>query len=282
MADTGSSRTTIRTRRLAGMFALVFSVTACAVTRATVPNPRATGSVPIGDIRMYYEVHGEGPPLLLLHGGLGNSGNWERQVPALSTLYTVIALDSRGQGRTSYSDRPISYSLMSSDVVAMMDFLNIERAYVLGWSDGAVIGLDLAINHPERLIKLIAFGANFSPAGMREDALESEAMGRFFEQAAADYQALSPNAQQWDALLANLSNMWASEPMFTAEQLGRITVPVLILDGDNDEAIYTGHTRELAGLIPTATLRLLRGTGHFAPREKPEEFNEVALDFLRQ
>jgi pimeloyl-ACP methyl ester carboxylesterase len=91
---------------------------------------------------------------------------------------------------------------------------------------------------------------------------------------------LSPDPSQWDAFLKNIGQMWASEPNFTAEQLRSITVPTLILDGDNDEGIFTEHTKELAALIPRAELILIAGTGHFAPLEKREEFNRIALEFL--
>lgn len=240
----------------------------------------ANGLAPVNGIQMYYEIHGDGPPLILLHGGLGNADCWEKQIPALSGRYKVIAVDSRGHGRSTFSERQISYDLMASDLIALMDHLNIRKAHVLGWSDGGIVGLDLAINHPDRLNRLIAYGANYNPSGMRHDAMENENIKDYFEKAARDYQALSPDPSRRDEFEKNLGRMWESEPNFTAEQLRAITAPTLILDGDGDEAVSTEHTRELAGLIPRAELFLIPGTGHFAPWEKPEEFERIVLEFL--
>jgi pimeloyl-ACP methyl ester carboxylesterase len=249
---------------------------------APTEGPPPTGMAPVNDIQMYYETHGEGQPLILLHGGLGNAGYWEKQIPVFAEKYKVIAVDSRGQGRSTYSEQPIGYSLMASDVIALMDYLGIEKADVVGWSDGGIIGLDLAINHPERLHKLIAFGANYNTSGVRADAFENEKANAYFAKASEDYQKLSPDPSRWDALLENLSSMWASEPNFTASQLGSITVPILVLDGENEEVVYAAHTKEMASLIPTAKLILIPGTGHFAPWEKPEEFNQIVLDYLAE
>jgi pimeloyl-ACP methyl ester carboxylesterase len=273
--------TRFRAFLLSAIFGAVVLLAACQPASTSTATTRpAAGLAPVNDIKMYYEIHGHGAPLILLHGGLGNTGYWENQIPALSQKYKVIAVDSRGHGRSTFSGQQISYALMASDVIALMDYLGIRKAHLLGWSDGGIIGLDLAIKHPERLDKLIAYGANYNPSGLRADVGENKRFKDYVEKAAKDYQALSPDPSRWDAFQKNLGQMWASEPNFTAEQLHRITVPTLILDGDNDEAIITEHTKELAGLIPQSKLILIAGTGHFAPLEKQEEFNRIALDFL--
>jgi pimeloyl-ACP methyl ester carboxylesterase len=235
---------------------------------------------PVNDVELYYEIHGNGTPLILLHGGLGHSGHWENQLPVLTEHYKVITVDSRGHGRSTMTEQQISYALMTSDIIALMDFLKIGKAHVLGWSDGGIIGLDLAINQPDRLIKVIASGANYNPSGLRADALENEKVKAYIGKAMEDYQELSPNPTGWDAFLANIGQMWASEPNFTAEQLGSIATPVLLLDGESDEGIYTEHTIEMASLIPTAQLIFIPGTGHFGMWEKPVEINNAILDFL--
>jgi pimeloyl-ACP methyl ester carboxylesterase len=242
--------------------------------------PNTSGMASVNDIRMYYEIHGDGAPLILLHGGLGSTASWKNQIPELSRHYQVIAADSRGHGRSTLTDQRISYALMTSDVLALMDYLGIDKAHILGWSDGGIIGLGLAVNHPERLNKVIAFGANYNPSGVRVDVGENPKINAYIENAAKDYRTLSPEPKRWDEFLENISQMWASEPNFTAEQLGGISVPMLILDGDNDEFVYTEHTRDMAKLIPIATLTLIPGTGHFAFVEKPDEINEVILEFL--
>jgi pimeloyl-ACP methyl ester carboxylesterase len=169
---------------------------------------------------------------------------------------------------------------MASDVLALMDYLKIESAHLVGWSDGGIIGLDIAIHHPERLRKLVAYGANYVPSGVRADIGESERFNAYIEMAAADYALLSPNPDNFETFLANISNMWATEPNYTKEEMGSISVPTLILDGILEEAIYPEHDLEMATLIPTADLVLMGGVGHFAMWENTEEFNHIILDYL--
>ena len=247
---------------------------------AAEAKPAQSGMADINGIRIYYEIHGEGEPLLLLHGGLGHAGHWSGQIPALAEKYRVVAMDGRGHGRSSFGDKPIGYELMMGDVVGLMDHLGIERADVLGWSDGGNIVLYLAANHPERLNKVIAYGANYSPAGVRSDVGTNAAITAYVGKAAADYQTLAPAPERWEEFMGNIGNMWATEPNFTAEQLGAITTPILVLVGQAEEAIYDEHTREMAALIPSAELRTMEGTGHFAHWEKEEEFNQIVLDYL--
>lgn len=272
-------------KRIAVLSLLVLSLLLAACQPLIVTYPEAparpvSGLAPVNGIQLYYEIHGEGGPLVLLHGGLGNSTYWENQTPVFAEKYQVILVDSRGHGRSTFDEQPINYDLMMSDVLALMDYLGIEKANLLGWSDGGIIGLDMAIKHPDRLEKVVAYGANYDPSGVRADIGEDATFNAYIEKASGDYMTLSPDPSRWEAFLNNIGNMWATEPNFTAEQLGSISVPILILDGENEEAIYTEHTVEMAGLIPSATLMLIPGTGHFAMLEKPEGFNQIVLDYL--
>ncbi len=274
----------IRTQFLAITASLIAVVCLAACQPPETPvksSEPASGTAPTNDVELYYEIHGEGTPLILLHGGLGHSGHWTNQLSVLSEHYKVITVDSRGHGRSTFTEQQISFALMASDIVALMDYLEIERAHILGWSDGGNIGLYLAIHHPERLIKVVASGANYNPSGVRSDVGENQKFLSYVGDAMEDYQTLSPDPTNWDAFFGNISQMWASEPDFTVEQLGSIAVPILLLDGESDEAIYTEHTREMAGLIPTAKLTFVTGTGHFGMWEKPEEINSAILDFLK-
>lgn len=241
-----------------------------------------SGMASVNDVELHYAIQGEGIPLVLLHGGLGHSGHWENQLGVLADHYRVITVDSRGHGRSTMTDQQISYELMASDIVALMDFLNIPKANVLGWSDGGNIGLYLAIHQPDRLIKVIASGANYSPSGVRSDVGENQKFISYIGKAMEDYQALSPNPANWEGFLGNIGQMWATEPNFTADQLGSIGVPVLLLDGESDEAIYTEHTSEMASLIPTSELKFVPGTGHFGLWERPAEMNQAILEFLKK
>jgi pimeloyl-ACP methyl ester carboxylesterase len=189
-------------------------------------------------------------------------------------------MDSRGHGRSSFDDKPITYELMASDVLALMDHLQIAKASIVGWSDGGIIGLEIAIHHPERLNKVVAYGANFDPSGVRLDVGTNPIFNAYIERASADYKALSPAPERWDEFLANIGTMWATLPNYTEEQLKSITTPFLILDGAREEAIDLNQTKLMALLIPGAELMIMPDTGHFAMFEQPEEFNQIVLDYL--
>ncbi|MBC7815059.1 MAG: alpha/beta hydrolase [Burkholderiales bacterium] len=265
------------------LFFCILSLSLAVVSGAQeLPTPADSGMAPVNDIEMYYATYGDpdNEPLILLHGALGNADYFINQIPAFSEDYYVITPDSRGHGRSTMSAQQIGYALMASDVLALMDYLEIESASLVGWSDGGIIGLDIAINHPERLNKLVAYGANYNPSGVRSDVNENERIIEYFEMAAGDYARLSPNPEGFEVFLTSIGTMLATEPNYTAEQMNSITVPTLILDGLEEEAIYPEHDLEMAELIPTADLVLMNGVGHFAMWEKTEEFNHIVLDYL--
>src|SRR5215469_870628 len=139
----------------------------------TLPKAEQSGYAPINGIKIWYATFGKGELVLLLHGGLANSNYWGNQVPALARNYRVIVMDSRGHGRSTHDDRPYGYDLMASDVIGLMDFLKLSKAAIVGWSDGAIIGLDIAIHHPERVSRLFAFAANSDPSGVADIAQSS-------------------------------------------------------------------------------------------------------------
>ena len=245
----------------------------------TLLAPTNSGVAPVNGIRLWYAEFGHGAPVILVHGGLANSDYWGLQVRALSPHYRVIVLDSRGHGRSSRTDAPIGYDLMSSDVLALMDYLHIQKAALVGWSDGAIIGLDIAIHHPERLTRLFAFAANSDPSGVK-DVGKSPVFMAYEKRAAKDYARLSPTPTQFKAFVANIEHMWASEPHFTDDQLSHVTVPTWIVDGDHDEAIKRENTDHMAALIPGSGELILPGVSHFAFIQDPVMFNESILHFL--
>jgi pimeloyl-ACP methyl ester carboxylesterase len=245
-----------------------------------MPTPVKTGMAPVNDIQMYYAVYGEGQPVLLIHGGLGNADIWGFQVPAFAEKHKVIVADSRGHGRSTRSEKPFGYALMADDYLALLDYLEIEQAALVGWSDGGIIGLDIAIRHPERLSKLFAFAANYTPDGVKETVENDPTFGAYIERASAGYTALSPTPGEFDAFIEQISKMWATEPNYTKDQLEGITVPTVVFDGDHDEAIKAEHTAEMAALIPGAELEIMPDASHFAMWQKPDAFNATVLDFL--
>jgi pimeloyl-ACP methyl ester carboxylesterase len=247
----------------------------------TLPTPENSGLAPVNGIRLWYAEFGHGAPVIMLHGGLANSDYWGMQVPALAAHYRVIVMDSRGHGHSSRTDAPIGYDLMSSDVLALMDYLHIRRAALIGWSDGAIIGLDIAIHHPDRLTRLFAFAANSDPSGVK-DVSRSPVFNAFEQRAAKEYARLSPTPTQFKAFVANIEHMWASEPHFTDDQLRRITVPTWIVDGDHDEAIKRENIDHMAAMIPGSGELILPAVSHFAFIQDPAMFNESILHFLAE
>ncbi|MBE2269435.1 MAG: alpha/beta hydrolase [Anaerolinea sp.] len=247
-----------------------------------LPAATESGMAPVNDIEMYYATYGDpaNPAVFLLHGGLGNADYFVNQIPAFMEDYYVVTPDSRGHGRSTMSEQQIGYALMASDVLALADYLGIESFYLVGWSDGGIIGLDIAIHNPDRLIKLVAYGANYNPSGVRADVGESERFNAYIEMAAGDYVLLSPTPDGFDAFLANIGNMWATEPNYSVEQMNSITTPTLFIDGMQEEAIYIEHDLEMATLVPDSDLYLMGSVGHFAMWEATEEFNRVILDWL--
>lgn len=240
----------------------------------------ASGEAAVDGIRLHYAVLGSGPPVVLLHGGLANSDYWGLQARALAPHRTVILVDSRGHGRSTREARPFGYDLMADDVVALLDYLKIPRADIVGWSDGAILGLDLAMRHPGRTGRVFAFAANADPSGVVADVERNPTFAAFIARAGGEYARLSPTPGDYDALVAAVSRMWASQPRWTAADLGRIRTPVLIADGDHDEAIKRAHTEFLAATIPGAGLLILPNASHFAFLQDPALFNAALLDFL--
>ena len=244
-----------------------------------LPTPPRSGYAPVNGIKIWYAEFGEGEPVILLHGGLANANYWGNQVPVLAKNYLVVVMDSRGHGRSIRNSEPFGYDLMASDVMGLMDFLKIPKAAIIGWSDGAIIGLDIAIHHPERLTKLFAFAANSDPSGVK-DVSQSPVFNRFIARAGKEYERLSSTPDQYKAFLDEITKMWASQPHFTAQQLHAMKVPVWIVDGEHDEAIQRDNTLFMAKQIPGATLLLQPDVSHFSFLQNPQQFNDDVLRFL--
>ena len=247
----------------------------------SLPKAEHSGIAAVNGIRLWYAVFGRGDPVIMVHGGLANSDYWGLQVPVLAQHYQVIVLDSRGHGRSTRTAAPIGYDVMASDVLALMDALHIRKPALVGWSDGAIIGLDIAIHHPERLTRLFAFAANSDPSGVK-DVDKSPVFTAYIDRASHEYARLSPTPGEFKAFLDNISRMWASEPHFTDDQLRGIKVPTWIVDADHDEAIKRENTDQMASLILGAGEWILPGVSHFAFLQDATLFNATLLHFLSQ
>ncbi|MGH7047808.1 MAG: alpha/beta fold hydrolase [Stellaceae bacterium] len=245
----------------------------------SLPTAEESGLAPVNGIRIWYAVFGKGEPVILLHGGLANANYWGHQVRALEPYYHVIVMDSRGHGRSTRDQRPYSYDLMADDVIGLMNFLNIPKAAIVGWSDGAIIGLDIAQRYPPRLAKLFAFAANSDPSGVA-DLSKSTVFNAFFARTAKEYAALSPTPRQYKEFVAQIEKMWATQPHWTAADLHKITTPVWIVDADHDEAIKRWNTEFMAANIPGAGLLIQPEVSHFSFLQDPGQFSEDVLHFL--
>ena len=249
---------------------------------AAMPAPLRNGYAPVDGVQIYYAIYGHGAPVILLHGGLGNADYWGNQVREFAKHYQVIVMDSRGHGRSTRDAQPYGYHLMATDVVHVMDDLKIPKASIVGWSDGAIIGLDIAMTYPDRLDKLFAFGANVTTSGLREDIGQSVVFNKYIENAGKDYERLSKTPKEYDKFVAQIGEMWNTQPNYTPEQLATIKAPVVIADGQYDEGIKQSHDIEMAREIPGARLLIFAGLSHFAMWQDPKTFNKAVLQFLAE
>ncbi|MDE1176319.1 MAG: alpha/beta hydrolase [Edaphobacter sp.] len=239
-----------------------------------------SGFVEHDNARIWYSTYGSGLPVILLHGGLGHSGNWGHQVPALVAAgYSAVLIDSRGHGRSTRDSRPYSYELMASDVLAVMDALRLEKAALLGWSDGACTALILARQTPSRVAGVFFFACNMDPSGVKPFE-STPVVDRCFSRHTKDYIALSATPGQFREFVEAVSLMQRTQPDFTPADLATIAVPVAIVQSEHDEFIRREHAEYLAQNIPGAEFLSLPGVSHFAPLQRPMEFNRTVLGFL--
>jgi pimeloyl-ACP methyl ester carboxylesterase len=228
----------------------------------------------VDDVSIFCETFGAGPPVLVLHGGLGYIEDMSFQIMALAKSHFVIAVDSRGHGRSTGANGPLSYSLMSDDMVKVLDSLKINRVDAVGWSDGGITGLDLAIRHPERIRRLVAISANYNPDGLGYTPSVNEV-----PRIALRYWLLAPNPAQWPDLYRNVIAMWRTQPQYTLNDLGHIRAPTLVMAGEYD-LIKRVHTDQLAKAIPGSYESIIPHATHLVPIEKPDIVNSKILNFL--
>jgi pimeloyl-ACP methyl ester carboxylesterase len=245
-----------------------------------LPTPASQGFVDYEGARIWTASYGAGPAVILLHGGLGHSGNWGFQVPDLvASGHRVVLIDSRGHGRSNRDGRPYSYDLMATDVLAVMDHAGIDRATLVGWSDGAIISLILADKAPDRVAGVFFFACKMDPSGNKPFE-PTPALKRCFSRHGKDYAVLSATPDSFKEFVDAVSLMQRTQPNYSADDLARISVPVRIVQAERDEFIKPDHAAYLAKTLPNATLSFLPGVSHFAPLQRPEQFNAAVRDFL--
>ncbi|MQR02609.1 alpha/beta fold hydrolase [Glaciimonas soli] len=246
-----------------------------------LPDDGAQGYIDHDGAKIWYATYGTGSPVILLHGGLGHSGNWGYQVPMLiESGHCVVLIDSRGHGRSTRDSRPFTYELMASDVLAVMDALNIEKAAVVGWSDGACIALILAMKAPGRIAGVFFFGCNMDPSGTKEIAQGNPILERCWSRHVKDYTQLSTTPDQFKVFAGAIELMMTTQPNYSARDLAEIHAPVTFVHSEHDEFIKPQHVEYLASCIHGSELILLRGVSHFAPLQRPDLFNSALRAFL--
>jgi pimeloyl-ACP methyl ester carboxylesterase len=249
-----------------------------------IQSANIVGYANINDIQIWYAVYLKNKPkdtVIFLHGGLGNSNYWGNQIEVLAARksYRVVVMDSRGHGRSYRDETPFSYELMASDVIGLMDYLNIQYANIVGWSDGAIIGLILAINYPSRITTVFAHAANTNPSAVL-DISSSVVFNDYIARTEIEYMALSPTPDDFGDFLNQISEMWATQPSITASELASITAHTWIVVGDHDEAIAREDTYFMASTIPNAGLLIQPEVSHFTHIQDPEQYTEDVLHFL--
>ena len=239
----------------------------------------------IAGIKTWYDTAGEGDPLVLLHGGICTNDTWAAQMPAFAERFHVLAPERRGHGHTPDVDGPMNYSDMAADTIGFLETVVKQPANLVGFSDGGIIGLLVAIDRPDLVRKLVAVGANTNPGGMPPEVSEgigSDPDSPALEMFRSLYAASSPDGpEHWPVVFGKFVAMIATQPDIKPDELARIKAPTLIVSGD-DDMMTLEHTIALYRDVPGSELAVVPGTSHAVAFEKPDLLNRIVLDFLEK
>ena len=230
----------------------------------------------IRGFKIYTEVYGKGQPLLFIHGNGGSINNFTKNIPYFATKYKVIIADSRAQGKSADPGDSLSYEMMADDYAALLDAMKIDSAYVVGWSDGGINGLLMAIRHPEKVKKLAITGANLRP--------DTTAVPKpVWDMVNPMYEALKTKTDKSEVEKNGfkLLRLLVENPHIPLTDLQKISCPTLVIGGDHD-VIKEEHTMEIYKNIPRAYLWILPNSGHSTPVIYSNEFNSKVSAFFRQ
>ena len=236
-------------------------------------NKAASGSFVHDGVTLYYEVYGEGEPLLLVHGNGGSIGVFAAQIDFFKTHRKVIAMDSRDQGRSGDSAGPITYEQMADDLAALVDHLKLGPVDVVGWSDGGIEALLMGVRHPDKVRKLVVMAANLNPQAVYPETAAMVAQMRASMPADADK---TPEGRRALKML----HLLADEPHIDPATLGKVAAPTLVMSSDHD-VIQLQHTVEIYESLPNANLAVLPNSTHAVPYDDPKLFDETVERFLQ-
>ena len=240
--------------------------------------------VQIGELKTWYDQDGKGEPLVLLHGGLCPNDTWAPQIPEFREHFRVLAPERQGHGHTPDLDGPLSYDRMTANTIGFLETVVSEPAPLVGWSDGGIIGLMIAISRPDLLRKLVVIGTNFDPGGIvpgaEEGLLSTPPDADDMAMLRQMYEASSPDgAEHWPVVVDKFKTMAVRGPNIPVGDLRRIRGRTLVIAGD-DDMVSLEHTTELFHTILDAELAVVPGASHFVSMEKPELVNRIILSFL--
>jgi pimeloyl-ACP methyl ester carboxylesterase len=255
----------------------------------------SAGYAPVNGLQMYYEVHGEGRPLVLLHGNLSTIGlDFGAIIPSLAKGRQVIAVEQQAHGHTADIDRPLRIRLWAEDTVALLGHLGVGQADLFGFSSGSAVALQLAIDHPELVGKLVLASVSYRLEGLHPGLMDNlqglqpeHLAGTPFEQ---DYARVAPNPGDWPKLIEKITDMETDLPEWTADDIRAVTAPAMLVYGDSD-IVQPEHMAELFRLLgggvmgdlvglPRSRLAVLPGTTHVSVMQRADWLAPMVGEFL--
>lgn len=256
---------------------------------ASSPDPVAqvsSGYLEVNSVELYYEITGDGEPLLLLHGGLGGSDYFAKIIPPLSESFKIITFDRRGHGRSHDSGEPYTYAAFADEAAAFLDHLHLESVNLLGFSDGGVVAYHLASTYPKKVRRLAAVGANFRVDGMTDEAIDftknrltPEGLRETYPGIEREYRATNPQPENFESFLSRSNELWLRDPYLTEEQMTGIEAPVLFIVGEKD-AVRIEHVLLMRSLVENSEMCVLPGATHFVLADNPKVVLPILMDFF--
>ncbi len=241
--------------------------------------------VQVGEQQVWHEVSGSGEPLVLLHGAFAGASSWGAQTPVFAAGgFRVFVPERRGHAHTADVPGPLTYSVMADDTIAYLDAVVADAAHLVGWSDGAVVALLVALRRPDLVRRLVLIGQYYNssgrvPGGLVDDLLHPESETLQFLR--TEYDEVSPDGPaHFDVVYAKTTEMIATEPELDLRELAAVAAEALVVQGDRDE-VTIEHSVAVVHALRNARLAVLPGS-HLVPLESPAVVNALLLGFLKE